>query len=133
MLNPDCPVCVSERDGCEGDGHAEGVGVGGEAFKRVEQDGRRRWKWLKAQAKPTNAAVFGNDRSRVSPSPSNKEQTNASSDHGRAPGAGQAESGAPGLTRSCFALSCGSAAVCKVEKKPRKTKVYECLNSPVAC
>lgn len=39
-----------------------------------------------------------------------------------------------GLTRKgWFALSYGSCAVCKVEKNPRKTKVYEWLNSPVAC
>lgn len=43
------------------------------------------------------------------------------SDHGKVPRAGQAMYGAPGLThKSCFALSYGSTAVCKVEKKPRK-------------
>lgn len=64
--------------------------------------------------------VFGNDRLRFSPSKSNNEQTQLS-DHGKVPRAGQAMYGAPGRThKSCFALSYGSTAVCKVEKKPRK-------------
>lgn len=50
------------------------------------------------------------------------------------PQAGQAMHMPSGLTqKSWFTLSYGSAAACKVEKNPRKTKVYEWLNSPVAC
>lgn len=39
----------------------------------------------------------------------------------------------PDTERGCFALGYGAGAVCKVEKNLRKTKVYEWLDSPVAC
>lgn len=56
------------------------------------------------------------------------------SDHRTLPRAGQAEHMPSGLTKkSWFTLGYGSASVCKVEKNLRKTKVYEWLNSPVAC
>lgn len=60
------------------------------------------------------------------------EQTKATLRSWKSAGGWTGQAGAPGLThRSCFALSCGSAAVCKVEKKPRKTKVCESPNPPV--
>ncbi|KAK5613292.1 hypothetical protein CRENBAI_024333 [Crenichthys baileyi] len=50
------------------------------------------------------------------------------------PEAGQAMHMPSGLTyKSRFSLSYGFDTMCKVEKNLRKTKVYECLKSPVAC
>lgn len=80
--------------------------------------------------------MFGNDKHSSALLQSNEEQMGdfVALKPPNLPGAGEAMHSSSGLTKTArFTLSYGSAATCKVEKNQRKTKVYEWLNSPVAC
>lgn len=122
-----------------------GVGGGGGALKELASGEKREmggnketWKWLKAKLEGEQMCPY----LEMTDSPSlchNQTKSKQMDDFvalrsSNLPQAGQAMHASSGLTRkACFTLSYGSAAVCKVEKNLRKTKVYEWLNSPVAC
>lgn len=96
------------------------VGVGGEAFKRVERDGRRRWKRLKAEA--TAACLEMTDRASLRHHQT-KSKERRRSDQGKAPGGAQAKSGAPGLThKRCCALVVAPLLRVKLRKSRGKQR-----------